>query len=60
MKDNSKLKSDTPEHPRVVKSRNGVIKKDRLAPIVYHDNRNGGSLFMSRNQMKRDKRALRA
>lgn len=37
--------------------KNGKVHPTRLAPIVFHDNRNGGAYVAGRNLRKREKRA---
>lgn len=36
--------------------RNGKVRKDRLRPIVFHDNLNKGSYYIGKNAAKREKK----
>lgn len=46
-------------HPRAYVTKNGKVREDKLKPIVYHDNRNGGTYMYGKNASKRAKKALK-
>ena len=44
------------ENPREYRTKTGEVRTDKLLPIVFYDNRNGGSYCIGNNKFKRDKR----
>ena len=53
--------STDPWHPsnRQVKYKNGVVKEDRLAPVLVWSSRNQGTYNIGKNQYKKDLKALK-
>jgi len=45
--------------PRAYFTKTGNFRKDKLRPIILHDNRTKGSYYIGKNALKRDKRALK-
>ena len=60
-KEEKNLVFTDPWHPtnRVVKSKNGVVKSGRLAPVVIWSSGKQGTYSIGRKQYKRDLKAMK-
>jgi hypothetical protein len=54
------IKAGTTIGPRAFITKSGKIRADRLSPIIYHDNRNGGAYDYGKNAEKRAKKSLKS
>jgi hypothetical protein len=59
MEETSKKESTIVENVRAYITKTGNMRTDKLKPIVYHDNRKGGSYNYGKNLAKREKKALK-